>query len=115
MVEDATWPRFTLLGQSLGSIYLAWEAISRFSPDLFIGRAVQNVELPALAKHVIDTMGYAFTFYPVRLLGAMPVGAYVHYPTISMEMLNRVRSRTAWHTNSSAISSSTVLSMAKQL
>ncbi|KIJ54528.1 glycosyltransferase family 4 protein [Sphaerobolus stellatus SS14] len=98
LVEDSTWPRFTLLGQSLGSIYLAWEAISRFSPDLFI-----------------DTMGYAFTFYLVRLLADIPVGAYVHFPTISTEMVRRVRSRTAWHTNSGAISTSTVLSVAKLL
>jgi alpha-1,2-mannosyltransferase len=36
-VEDASWPRFTLLGQSLGSMYLAWEALSQVIPDLFIG------------------------------------------------------------------------------
>jgi len=28
---------FTLMGQSLGSMYLAWEAVSEFIPDLFIG------------------------------------------------------------------------------
>jgi len=37
LVEDRAWPRFTLLGQSLGSMYLAWEAISKFIPDLYIG------------------------------------------------------------------------------
>jgi len=37
LVEDATWPMFTLLGQSLGSMYLAWEAVSQLIPDLFIG------------------------------------------------------------------------------
>lgn len=37
LVEDATWPMFTLLGQSLGSMYLAWEAVSKLVPDLFIG------------------------------------------------------------------------------
>jgi hypothetical protein len=36
-VEDKTWPVFTLLGQSLGSMYLAWEAMSLFIPDLYIG------------------------------------------------------------------------------
>ena len=36
-VEDSTWPRFTLLGQSLGSMYLAWEAMSKLIPDLYIG------------------------------------------------------------------------------
>jgi len=38
MVEDSTWPRFTLLGQSLGSMYLAWEAMSKLIPDLYIGK-----------------------------------------------------------------------------
>jgi len=40
MVEDATWPRFTLLGQSLGSMYLAWEAMSKLIPELYIGKDV---------------------------------------------------------------------------
>jgi alpha-1,2-mannosyltransferase len=37
LVEDATWPRFTLLGQSLGSMVLAWEALAQVIPDLYIG------------------------------------------------------------------------------
>jgi len=37
LVEESTWPRFTLLGQSLGSMYMAWEAINLLTPDLFIG------------------------------------------------------------------------------
>lgn len=58
-------------------------------------------------------MGYAFTFHIVRWLGNIPVGAYVHYPTISTNMLERVKSRTQWHTNSDIITSSTTLSKAK--
>ncbi|KAF9810310.1 hypothetical protein IEO21_06998 [Rhodonia placenta] len=98
LVEDTTWRRFTLLGQSIGSMYLAWEAMSKLVPDLYI-----------------DTMGYAFTFPVVRWLALTKVGAYVHYPTISTDMLERVRSRRAWHTNSGAIASSAVLSKAKLL
>jgi hypothetical protein len=37
LVEDRSWPRFTLVGQSLGSMYLAWEALSKFVPDIYIG------------------------------------------------------------------------------
>lgn len=37
LVEDATWPRFTLLGQSVGSMILAWEALAQVIPDLYIG------------------------------------------------------------------------------
>jgi len=60
-------------------------------------------------------MGYAFTFHVVALLGRIPVGAYVHYPTISTEMLARVKSRKKWHTNTDEISSSTTLSQIKLL
>ncbi|KAH9891871.1 mannosyltransferase [Cubamyces lactineus] len=98
LVEDSTWPRFTLLGQSLGSMYLVWEAMSYLIPDLYI-----------------DTMGYAFTFPVVSLLGNIPIGAYVHYPTISTTMLSRVKSRAQGHTNSEAISSSVLLSQGKLL
>ncbi|KAF7776779.1 CAZyme family GT4 [Agaricus bisporus var. burnettii] len=97
-VEDSQWPFFTLLGQSIGSIYLAWEAMSVIIPDLYI-----------------DTMGYAFTFPLVSLICRIPVGAYVHYPTISTDMLARVRSRKKWHTNTSVVSSSAVLSKIKLL
>ncbi|TFK48788.1 mannosyltransferase [Heliocybe sulcata] len=98
LVEDSTWPRFTLLGQSLGSMYLAFEAMSKLIPDLFI-----------------DTMGYAFTFHVVRWIGRIPIGAYVHYPTISTDMISRVRTRKRWHTNSDSVSSSTLLSQGKLL
>ncbi|KIP05207.1 glycosyltransferase family 4 protein, partial [Phlebiopsis gigantea 11061_1 CR5-6] len=100
LVEDSSWPRFTLLGQSLGSMVLAWEAMSKLIPDLYIGA---------------DTMGYAFTFHVAILLGGIPVGAYVHYPTISTNMLERVKSRKAGVTNSDTISSSSVLSQGKLL
>lgn len=98
MVEDSTWPRFTILGQSLGSMYLAWEAMTKLIPDLYI-----------------DTMGYAFTFHVVAFLGRIPVGAYVHYPTISTDMLARVKSRQVSLTNLNSVSSSAVLSNGKLL
>lgn len=58
-------------------------------------------------------MGYAFTYPVVSLLTRIPIGAYVHYPTISTAMLARVRSRQTWHTNDGQISSSAVLSRIK--
>ncbi|VDC07093.1 unnamed protein product [Peniophora sp. CBMAI 1063] len=95
-IEDASWHRFTLLGQSLGSMYLAWEALSSVIPDLFI-----------------DTMGYAFTFHIAASLAGVPVGAYVHYPTISTDMLARVQGRQEGVTNSDAIANSAALSAGK--
>ncbi len=39
LVEDSSWPRFTILGQSIGSMVLAWEGISKLIPDIYIGMA----------------------------------------------------------------------------
>jgi hypothetical protein len=55
----------TLLGQSMGAIWLGFEALNTIVPDVYF-----------------DTMGYAFTFPLFKLLAGCKVGAYVHYPTI---------------------------------
>ncbi|KAI1007478.1 GDP-Man:Man(3)GlcNAc(2)-PP-Dol alpha-1,2-mannosyltransferase [Podosphaera aphanis] len=69
-VLASSWPHFTLLGQSLGSLILAWDAFSLLIPDIFV-----------------DTMGFAFSLAFSKFLFPMvPVGAYVHYPTISIDM-----------------------------
>ncbi|KAL9058536.1 MAG: hypothetical protein Q9162_001691 [Coniocarpon cinnabarinum] len=71
-VLPQTWPRFTLLGQSFGSLILAYDALSLLTPDIFI-----------------DTMGYAFALFLCKsVLPDVPCGAYVHYPTISTDMLD---------------------------
>src|ERR1700749_3368610 len=50
---------------------LAWDAFSLLVPDIFV-----------------DTMGYAFALCLSKFLfSRMPTGAYVHYPTISTDML----------------------------
>ena len=76
-VAASTWPHFTLLGQSLGSLVLAWDAFSLLVPDIYV-----------------DTMGYAFTIAFAKLLFNIPTGAYVHYPTISTDMLESLPSGT---------------------
>ena len=71
-VLASTWPHFTLLGQSIGSILLAYEAFTFLVPDVFI-----------------DTMGYAFAVaFASYLFPHLSTGAYVHYPTISTDMLS---------------------------
>jgi glycosyltransferase involved in cell wall biosynthesis len=72
-IEAARWPRFTMIGQSLGSMVLALEAVFAFTPDVFI-----------------DTTGLAFSFPVAKLLAGCRVAAYVHYPTISTDMLRSV-------------------------
>ncbi|KAG1761770.1 hypothetical protein EDD22DRAFT_1031025 [Suillus occidentalis] len=86
-VEDAAWPRFTLLGQSLGSTPLTYTLVGLFVLDA----AGLSVFIPP------DSMGYAFTFHVVAWItkGSKPMGAYVHYPTISTDMLARVKARKA--------------------
>lgn len=76
LVEASLYPHFTLLGQSIGSLLLGWEALTAFTPDLYI-----------------DSMGYAFTLPVFRYLGGCRVASYVHYPTISTDMLSVVRDR----------------------
>jgi alpha-1,2-mannosyltransferase len=73
-VLASTWPRFTLLGQSLGSLLLAYDAFTLLVPDIFI-----------------DTMGFAFSVaLSSFLFPSVPTGAYVHYPTISTDMLDNL-------------------------
>lgn len=70
-VLSNTWPHFTLLGQSLGSLIMAYNAFSLVVPDIFI-----------------DTMGYSFALALSKFLfPSIPTAAYVHYPTISTDML----------------------------
>lgn len=66
------YPHMTLLGQSLGSLIVAFDAFNLLVPDIYI-----------------DTMGYAFTIALAKFLfPSVPTGAYVHYPTISTDMLS---------------------------
>ncbi|KAJ6020916.1 Glycosyl transferase family 1 [Penicillium herquei] len=70
-VVSSSYPYMTLLGQSLGSLVVAYDAFTLLVPDVFV-----------------DTMGYAFTLALCKwLFPKVPTGAYVHYPTISTDML----------------------------
>ncbi|KAM6893846.1 GDP-Man:Man(3)GlcNAc(2)-PP-Dol alpha-1,2-mannosyltransferase [Xenentodon cancila] len=96
LVEPGLFPHFTLLGQSIGSIFLGWEALTEFVPDLYI-----------------DSMGYAFTLPLFRYLGGCSVASYVHYPTISTDMLSVVRERNPRFHNPDYVSNSLFLSAFK--
>lgn len=65
LLDPSRYPVLTMLGQSVGSVMLAIEALVRATPDVFM-----------------DTTGCAFSF-PVAWLAGCAIGAYVHYPTIS--------------------------------
>ncbi|KAM6178560.1 GDP-Man:Man(3)GlcNAc(2)-PP-Dol alpha-1,2-mannosyltransferase [Rhynchocyon petersi] len=96
LVEDSLYPHFTLLGQSLGSVLLGWEALMRCVPDVYI-----------------DSMGYAFTLPLFKYVGGCRVGSYVHYPTISTDMLSVVRNQNAAFNNAAFITRNPLLSRAK--
>ncbi|GAA5902944.1 alpha-1,2-mannosyltransferase ALG11 [Sporobolomyces salmoneus] len=100
LIEDSTWPRFTLAGQSLGSVLLALEALywnrDAIVPDVWI-----------------DTMGYSMTYPLVKYLYRIPILSYTHYPTISTDMLERVSNRESGHTNQSLVSQSRILTTLK--
>ncbi|XP_060642839.2 GDP-Man:Man(3)GlcNAc(2)-PP-Dol alpha-1,2-mannosyltransferase [Anolis sagrei] len=96
LVEASLYPYFTLLGQSLGSLFLGWEALMKCIPDVYI-----------------DSMGYAFTVPLFKYLGGCRVGCYVHYPTISTDMLSVVRNQSARFNNAAVITRNPLLSKLK--
>ncbi|XP_067841973.1 GDP-Man:Man(3)GlcNAc(2)-PP-Dol alpha-1,2-mannosyltransferase [Heptranchias perlo] len=96
LVEARLYPYFTLLGQSLGSVLFGWEALMKCVPDIFI-----------------DSMGYAYTLPLFKYLGGCQVGCYVHYPTISTDMLSVVRDRNPRFNNAAFISTNPILSNLK--
>lgn len=95
-VEAEKYPIFTLLGQSLGSMVLGFEALLKFQPDIFM-----------------DTMGYAFTYPIFKYIGGCRVSSYTHYPTISTDMLKRVANRTASFNNKSHVAKNPFFTWAK--
>ncbi|TGZ64846.1 hypothetical protein CRM22_006146 [Opisthorchis felineus] len=74
-LSPSTYPIFTLGGQALGSIFVALEALIRCPPDVFL-----------------DTTGFAFTLPIAKRLARCTTATYVHYPTVSIDMVTRVAS-----------------------
>lgn len=98
LVEASTYPYFTLLGQSLGSLVLGWEALTSVVPDIYI-----------------DSMGYAFTLPLFKFLAKCKVGCYVHYPTISTDMLSMLAERRTTYNNPGFVARNPILSRVKIL
>ena len=74
MIEEKTWKHFTLLGQAVGSIILANEALNVLVPDIFI-----------------DTHGLGFCYGWIKLMTkSTRVISYTHYPFIQKDMMSRV-------------------------
>lgn len=95
-VEPNRWPRFTLLGQSIGSLILGLEAFLTYVPNVYI-----------------DTTGYAFTMPLFRWLGGCKTASYVHYPVVSRDMLQVVKNRESKFNNAKWITRSRLLTKLK--
>lgn len=91
--------------ESLGAMRLAYLALNNSADD--------DCVLPDV---FIDTTGCAFTYLPATLLFRCRVLAYVHYPTISTDMLQLVweRRRSAYN-HAAYISASAITTYAKLL
>lgn len=86
LLSNTSYPRFTMIGQSIGSIKLLNRALAT--------QAKTSVSFPDV---YIDTTGAIFTllaikFYhrfklPKHLRKPLLLSAYVHYPTVSTDML----------------------------
>ena len=66
------YSRLTILRQAAASITVAMQGLRVIVPQIYI-----------------DTTGWAFP-YPIARFAGAQVAAYVHYPTISRDMLNRL-------------------------
>ncbi|KAI8922018.1 hypothetical protein DFJ77DRAFT_424909 [Powellomyces hirtus] len=96
-LEASSYPIATLLGQSLGSLIVGCEALELLTPDVFI-----------------DTVGFAFTYPIAAHLYDCKVVAYVHYPTISSDMLGKLSTRKADFNHSGIVARSWMLTAVKK-
>ncbi|KAI0986507.1 hypothetical protein GJ496_000612 [Pomphorhynchus laevis] len=96
LTDSSLWPVATLIGMSLASTIVAIEAIVQHSPDI-----------------LVDTVGHAFIYPVFRILTWCKVACYVHYPTISTDMLTPVLERNVAVNNSRWIASSNLLTVFK--
>ena len=88
----------TIAGQFLGSAILGWEALWTFTPDVFV-----------------DTVGHAATYPLARYLFRCAPVAYVHYPTVSSDMIERVARGRVMYNNSGRYAASKLLTGLKLL
>lgn len=95
LVDPAQYPRLTLLAQALGAAALGAGAYASCPVDVFV-----------------DTANLSFALLFPWVCGARTV-SYVHYPTISADMVEVVRGRTERFNNTGVIARSALLSAAK--
>lgn len=85
-----------MIAESWGTMKLAWHALNAVPPHVYI-----------------DTTGCAFTFFVARVLAGCKVATYVHYPTISTDMLSMVWERRPTYNNNTQIASNPLVTCVK--
>ncbi|KAL0217678.1 hypothetical protein RCL1_008258 [Eukaryota sp. TZLM3-RCL] len=96
LLEAKYYPFLTILLQSLGSIIVGLEALLKLSP-----------------AYLIDTMGYAFTYPLFKFFAGSKVACYVHFPTITTDMINLVDNQITSFNNRPIFAKSHALSRLK--
>ncbi|OMJ83495.1 hypothetical protein SteCoe_15598 [Stentor coeruleus] len=94
-IEAKKYPIGTLFFQFLGSIILMHEILSKRPPSL-----------------LIDTHGQPFGYFLAKFSGIQVI-AYVHYPLISTDMIEKVREMRPSYNNSERISNNARISKVK--
>ena len=95
LVVPERYPVLTMVGQAIGGALLTAEAVTRYRPTVFF-----------------DTVGHAFG-YPIARIAGCQVACYVHYPTISSDMIARVANRNDMYNNKGIVARSPALSFLK--
>ncbi|URE45601.1 cytochrome P450 [Musa troglodytarum] len=90
-IEEHTYPHFTMIGKSLGSVYLSWEALCKFTPQFYF-----------------DTSGYAFSTRLLGFLGAKLFAILTIRPSARIWFLS-----SSMYNNDSLTASSILLSRCK--
>ncbi|KFD63022.1 hypothetical protein M514_05118 [Trichuris suis] len=98
LLNASIYPRLTLLCQSIAGFIVGVEALLRFQPDVFI-----------------ETTGFATTLCVFRLLLGCKTACYIHYPTISTDMLQMVAEQRPSYNNDERVANVKVLTQAKLL
>ncbi len=97
LLEAKWYPIATMVGQCIGSAIVGFECFLRLAPDVYV-----------------DTMGVPFSYPIFYFLDPFTqILAYVHYPLISSDMLQRVREQRPSYNNNSAISGNATISSVK--
>lgn len=95
-MNPKNFPRFTLILQSLAELAVSIEAILRFLPEIFI-----------------DTTGCPLSLPLFKYIGGCKTACYVHYPTITTQMIRRVETGVEMYNNSGMIANNEALTTLK--